>query len=75
MLFVDNPVGTGFSYVESSSLYTKTNQEIAEDLVKFLHGFYKANPQFKNVPLYVTSESYGGKMAVDFALLLDKVAI
>lgn len=73
VLFVDNPVGTGFSYVDEYSALTRTNQEIAEDLVTFLRGFYKAHPEFATVPLYITSESYGGKMAIDFALLLDKV--
>jgi serine carboxypeptidase 1 len=75
VLFIDNPVGTGFSYVDSKSAFTKTNAEIATDLVNFTEGFLKAHPEFKTVPLYIFSESYGGKMAAEYALALDKVIL
>lgn len=73
VLFIDNPVGTGFSYVETSTALTTTNKQIAEDLVELLRGFYAELPKFKTVPLYILSESYGGKMAAEFALELDQV--
>ena len=73
VLFIDNPVGTGFSYVENSNLLTKTNTEIAVDLVTFMKSFLEIHKEFKHVPLYIFSESYGGKMAIEFALLLDQV--
>lgn len=75
VLFIDNPVGTGYSYTEDDSALTTTNQQIGEDLVTCLEGFYRTHPEFRNVPLYVTAESYGGKMTVDFALELNKVVI
>jgi serine carboxypeptidase 1 len=75
VLFIDNPVGTGFSYVDSSSAFTTTNAEIAQDLVIFTGGFLEAHPEFKTVPLYIFSESYGGKMAAEYALALDKVTL
>ncbi|XP_044735684.1 retinoid-inducible serine carboxypeptidase-like [Chrysoperla carnea] len=72
VIFIDNPVGTGFSYVDSTSLLTTNNAQIARDLVECLRSFYKKLPQFENTPLYITSESYGGKMNIEFALLLNK---
>lgn len=72
-MFIDNPVGTGFSYVDSNSLLATNNQEVADDLVELMRIFYDQYPKFKTVPLYILCESYGGKMAVDFALTLDKV--
>ncbi|KAJ4445349.1 hypothetical protein ANN_07154 [Periplaneta americana] len=72
VLFIDNPVGTGFSYVDSYDLLTTTNAEIAADLVTFTGQFMDTYPQFKTVPLYIFSESYGGKMAAEFGLALDK---
>ncbi|CAG9767491.1 unnamed protein product [Ceutorhynchus assimilis] len=69
ILFVDNPVGTGFSYVENSEFAT-TNEQIANDFVVLMQGFYKQLPQFEDVPLYIFSESYGGKMAAEIALHL-----
>lgn len=70
MLFVDNPVGTGFSYVDSKEYLTTNNIQIAKDLIELLRGFYKKRPEFKSVPLHIFSQSYGGKMAVEFAYQL-----
>ncbi|XP_055388030.1 retinoid-inducible serine carboxypeptidase-like [Condylostylus longicornis] len=70
VLFIDNPVGSGFSYVENTNLLTRTNNEIALDLVALMKGFYKKHPEFKKVPLHIFCESYGGKMAPEFALEL-----
>ncbi|ALC43281.1 CG31821, partial [Drosophila busckii] len=70
VMFIDNPVGSGFSYVDSSSAYTTNNKQIALDLVELMKGFYKAHPEFKKVPLHIFCESYGGKMAPEFALEL-----
>lgn len=39
ILFVDNPVGTGFSYVENGTNFTHNNAEIAADLLTFLKKF------------------------------------
>ncbi|KAF5304999.1 hypothetical protein FQR65_LT07790 [Abscondita terminalis] len=72
VLFIDNPVGTGYSYVENINAYTRNNTQIANDLINCLEGFYKKRPEFRTVPLYVASESYGGKMAAEFALELYK---
>ena len=73
VLFLDNPVGTGYSYTDNPSLLTTTNNEIALDLVAFMKGFYVDHPEFLAVPLIIFGESYGGKMDVEFALEMDKV--
>ena len=70
LLFIDNPVGTGYSYTTSESAFSKTNDQIARDLVSVMKAFYKELPEFDKIPLYVFSESYGGKMAVEFVKLL-----
>ncbi|XP_052847276.1 retinoid-inducible serine carboxypeptidase [Drosophila gunungcola] len=70
VLFIDNPVGSGFSYVDNSAHYTATNKEIALDLVELMKGFYALHPEFEEVPLHIFCESYGGKMAPEFALEL-----
>lgn len=72
VLFIDNPVGTGFSYVDEPSLLTKSNAEIADDLLAFMKEFYKRNPEFTDTPLHIYAESYGGKMAPEFAYVLAK---
>lgn len=72
VLFVDNPVGTGFSYVTNKSALTHNNTEIANDLLMFFQSFLKKLPEFQKTPLYIFSESYGGKMAASFSKTLLK---
>ncbi|GAU91639.1 hypothetical protein RvY_03860 [Ramazzottius varieornatus] len=72
LLFIDNPVGTGFSYVTDDNAYAKTVDEIAEDLVAFFKEFFQKKPDLQNVPFYIFSESYGGKMTAVFAVHLWK---
>ncbi|XP_029164022.1 retinoid-inducible serine carboxypeptidase-like isoform X2 [Nylanderia fulva] len=69
VLFIDNPVGSGFSYVTGTDGFVKTNAQIASDLVECMRGFYDKLPKFKPVPTYITTESYGGKMGAEFALV------
>lgn len=73
ILFIDNPVGSGFSYADTIDVLCKNNTQIAEDLVEFMTQFYESLPAFKKVPLYIFGQSYGGKMAVEFALQLHRV--
>lgn len=72
LLFIDNPVGTGFSYVTNKSALCSNNTQIAEDLVTLMAAFFQKVPEFQNVPLYIFSESYGGKMTVSFSKALYK---
>ncbi|ALC39899.1 CG31823 [Drosophila busckii] len=70
VLFIDSPVGTGYSYVEPHGEYAKDNKQIAQDLVTLMNAFLCQHPEFQLVPLHIFSESYGGKMAPEFALEL-----
>ncbi|XP_020807674.1 retinoid-inducible serine carboxypeptidase-like [Drosophila serrata] len=70
VMFIDSPVGSGFSYVDNTTLYTTTNKEIALDLVEMMKGFYKIHPEFETVPLHIFSQSYGAKAAAEFGLEL-----
>ncbi|XP_050079686.1 retinoid-inducible serine carboxypeptidase-like [Anopheles maculipalpis] len=76
VLFVDSPVGSGFSYVEDHSLLARNSTTVVSDLLEFLKHFYHtisvattADWEGK-VPLYIASESYGGRTAVEFAYAL-----
>ncbi|KAK9879090.1 hypothetical protein WA026_003904 [Henosepilachna vigintioctopunctata] len=70
VLFVDNPVGTGYSYTDSYSYLTTNNSQIAEDFLVLMQNFYKQLPKFSKTPLYIFTESYGGKMGAQIALTL-----
>jgi serine carboxypeptidase 1 len=67
----DNPVGTGFSYVEGGdrTLLARTDAEAATDLTTLLSQLYRSNnTRLQGSPLYIVAESYGGKFAVTTAL-------
>uniref|UniRef100_A0A2K6GMG6 Carboxypeptidase n=1 Tax=Propithecus coquereli TaxID=379532 RepID=A0A2K6GMG6_PROCO len=72
LLFVDNPVGSGFSYVNKSDAYAKDLATVASDMMVLLKTFFDCHKEFQTVPFYIFSESYGGKMAAGIALELYK---
>lgn len=46
LLFIDNPVGTGYSYVTADSAYVTDNAQIATDLIALIKAFISSNSQF-----------------------------
>ncbi|XP_037544740.1 retinoid-inducible serine carboxypeptidase [Nematolebias whitei] len=72
VLFVDNPVGTGFSYTERPDGFATNVSTVASDMLVLLQHFFTKKPEFQSVPFYIFSESYGGKMAAAISLELTK---
>ncbi|ESO87129.1 hypothetical protein LOTGIDRAFT_183527 [Lottia gigantea] len=70
LLFIDNPVGTGYSYVDNDEAYTTDVDMIAQDLLTIFTAVLKKLPEFETVPFYIFSESYGGKMTAAFSDVL-----
>ena len=60
MIYVDNPIGTGFSNAASEDDYVQTENGVAAGLHHFLVKFVEANPEFKGRDFYITGESYAG---------------
>ncbi|XP_066372292.1 serine carboxypeptidase-like 51 [Miscanthus floridulus] len=63
LIFVDNPVGVGYSYVEDESALVKTDLEAAADLTELLKALVKELPTLQSSPLFLVGESYDGKLA------------
>ena len=59
VIFVDQPLGTGFSY-HSANAATKNSKEAARDMRLFLESFYNVYPKYKNLDLHLAGESYAG---------------
>ncbi|KAM6913444.1 retinoid-inducible serine carboxypeptidase [Lycodopsis pacificus] len=72
VLFVDNPVGTGFSYTDRPDGYATDVATVASDMLVLLQHFFTERAEFQSVPFYIFSESYGGKMAAAISLELTK---
>lgn len=76
VLFIDNPVGVGFSYFSNNcTAMAENNEEIGRDLISFLKQFLNRFTKFQDIPIYIFGESYGGKMAVEFARQLSQVSL
>ncbi|KOS20213.1 Pheromone-processing carboxypeptidase KEX1 [Escovopsis weberi] len=60
LLFVDNPVGTGFSYADTDS-YVHGLDEMATQMVAFLEKFFALFPEYEHDDLYIAGESYAGQ--------------
>ncbi|CAL8172801.1 unnamed protein product [Prunus armeniaca] len=60
ILFLDSPVGVGFSYSNTSSdLLSNGDKRTAEDSLAFLLKWFERFPQYKGREFYITGESYG----------------
>lgn len=64
MLYVDQPIGVGFSYGTDSVTSTVT---AAPYVWKLLQAFYTQFPQYENRDFGVFTESYGGHYGPEFA--------
>ncbi|XP_004287152.1 PREDICTED: serine carboxypeptidase-like 29-like isoform 2 [Fragaria vesca subsp. vesca] len=61
ILFLDSPVGVGFSYSNTSSdLMSNGDKRTASDSLAFLLKWLERYPQYKGRDFYITGESYAG---------------
>jgi carboxypeptidase C (cathepsin A) len=60
MVFLEQPVGVGFSYSENSADYKIDDEQASIDNLETILSFLDRFPEYAKVPLYLTSESYGG---------------
>ncbi|KAL2539404.1 Serine carboxypeptidase-like 45 [Abeliophyllum distichum] len=73
MLYLDTPIGVGFSYSTNTSEYGTVNDEItARDNLLFLQRWFLKFPQYAHSPLFITGESYAGHYVPQLAKLMIK---
>ncbi|KAF2466966.1 pheromone-processing carboxypeptidase KEX1 [Lindgomyces ingoldianus] len=60
LLFVDQPVGTGFSYVNTDS-YLHELDEMKDQFMVFLEKWFALFPEYEHDDLYIAGESYAGQ--------------
>ena len=61
VLYIDQPVGTGFSYTKNDLGYATNQEMVANDLYEAMKQFYTMFPDLLSEDFYVTGESYAGK--------------
>uniref|UniRef100_A0A7C9D069 Carboxypeptidase n=2 Tax=Opuntia streptacantha TaxID=393608 RepID=A0A7C9D069_OPUST len=61
MLYLESPVGVGFSYSTNKSFYdTLDDEKTARDNLVFLQNWLAKFPEYKDRDLFITGESYAG---------------
>lgn len=71
LLFLESPVGVGFSYTNTSSdLLALDDQFTAEDSYEFLVRWFQRFPQYKTHDFYIGGESYAGHYVPQLAELV-----
>ncbi|CAN8004900.1 unnamed protein product, partial [Ixodes pacificus] len=71
IIYLDEPVGAGFSYTEDPRGYVKTLGQMSEAMEKFLQQFLSMFPEFRNRDFYIAGESYGARATVGISHLLQ----
>lgn len=70
VIYIDNPVGTGFSYSDRGG-YSKTEVDVGANLYSALVQFFTLFPQFQKNDFFITGESYAGKYVPAIAQTID----
>ena len=60
VLFIDQPVGTGFSFTTDPSDDVTSEKQVADDVLDFLLEFLASKPELLQNDLFITGESYAG---------------
>lgn len=61
MLYVDQPVGAGFSFTESEAGYARNITDVGRDMFEFLQQFFTLFGELAENEFYMSGESYAGK--------------
>ncbi|XVF54764.1 hypothetical protein PTKIN_Ptkin05aG0208100 [Pterospermum kingtungense] len=71
MLYLETPIGVGFSYSTNTSSYIAVDDETtARDNLLFLQCWFNKFPNYKNRDLFITGESYAGHYIPQLAKLM-----
>lgn len=75
VLYLDQPLGTGFSNCTNTSHVPHHETVIVNDLVHFINAFEEIHPEYHQRPLYLFSQGYGSHFVLPLAKkLLDGFA-
>ncbi|XP_054924988.1 probable serine carboxypeptidase CPVL [Dermacentor andersoni] len=67
VIFLDQPVGSGFSFSKSPMGYARSIDDCVAGVREFLRQFLLLFPENRNRELYVAGESYGTRAAITLA--------
>jgi vitellogenic carboxypeptidase-like protein len=68
LLFLDNPINTGFSFSSGDDGYARSSDDYSSTLYEAIRQFYILFPDLQSNPFIITGESYAGKYVPAMAL-------
>ncbi|KAH8041186.1 hypothetical protein HPB51_013846 [Rhipicephalus microplus] len=71
MLYIDNPVGAGFSFTQDDNGYARNEDDVGRDLHEALQQFFTLFDEYAANDFYATGESYAGKYVPAIAHAID----
>ncbi|XP_024029038.1 serine carboxypeptidase-like 3 [Morus notabilis] len=72
IVFIDSPVGAGFSYAKKTSTASKTGDfKQVQGLVEFFNKWLIDHPEFISNPIYIAGDSYSG---ITVPVLVQKIS-
>lgn len=72
ILFVEQPVGTGFSYQDVGEPKVDRSWQAGEDLYAFFQVFFSRFPEYADAKFHMAGESYGGTYVPNSAAVVHK---
>lgn len=69
MLYIDQPIGVGFSYGTDD---VSSTAQAAPEVWKLLQAFFAQFPQYENRDFGIFTESYGGHYGPEFAYYFEQ---
>ncbi|XP_077384249.1 putative serine carboxypeptidase CPVL [Festucalex cinctus] len=72
VLYIDNPVGTGFSFTDDDRGYARNQDDVGRDLYSALIQFFQLFPEYQSNDFYATGESYAGKYVPAISYYIHK---
>lgn len=72
LVFIENPVGTGFSFTDHDDGYVTDMETYGSHLYSTLKQFLQVFPELRTTPLYLAGESYAGKYVPAMAMEIHK---
>uniref|UniRef100_A0A453E487 Serine carboxypeptidase-like 18 n=1 Tax=Aegilops tauschii subsp. strangulata TaxID=200361 RepID=A0A453E487_AEGTS len=72
VIFLDSPVGAGFSYSATDQGYKSCDTKAVDQIAIFLTKWYEEHPQFLSNPLFIAGDSYSGLIAPPLTFQIAK---
>ncbi|XP_043707225.1 serine carboxypeptidase-like 25 [Telopea speciosissima] len=67
LLFLESPVGVGFSYTNTTDDLESGDERTAKEALEFIHRWLDRFPRYKQRDIYLTGESYAGHFVPQLA--------